>query len=331
MNQPKITNSEQARNFYKKHIHGCPRGCDLYDTFTPETLKAYEDNSSQELEDKWAFEEFEKFFAQIAPKNPDNHKLLNKAWEWYNESTPVKFVAEKLEIMLNDSNGKPDAKLLDCMLEAAGDSEINKVDKSEEQTLIRLMDLCCPFISEEKADKLRFMIVGPVSEEETKQQYRMNGFCGESYHFQTVTAEQNFKRYATPENMLRWKQEYFDEWTGKEYYLSKENTGLVSVVELAALKGIYGKENTQKLYNKLSDYKNCAAPDQYWHLAFEAVSKLSKPLFDDGEYDMLNKFYELAADMLDDAPKSWNRDYFGNLALKDMEEYLNLIEEKRNG
>lgn len=331
MKQPIITDTEQAKAFFLNNIHGCPRGCDLYEAFTPDTLKAYEEHSSEELELQWCLEQFEKYFSQIRPNNPDNHKLLNKAWEWHNEDTPIKLVAEKLEIMLNDSNSKPDAKLLDCMLEAAGESEINKDDKSEEQTLIRLMELCRPFIPEEKADRLRFMIVGPVSEEETRRQYRMNGFCGESYHFQTATAEQNFKRYATPENMLRWKQEYFDEWTGKEYYLSEESTGLVSVVELAALNGVYSRENTQKLYNKLSDYKNCAAPDQYWHLAFEMVSKLSKHLFDDGEYDMLKKFYELAADMLDDAPKSRNRDYFGNLALKDMERYLNLIEEKRNG
>lgn len=332
MEQPKITNSEQARDFYKMYIHSCPRGCDLYDAFTPETLKAYEEHSSRELERKWAFEEFEKYFSQIAPKNSDNHKLLNKAWEWHNDYTPVKLVAEKLEIMLNDSGGKPDAKLLDCMLATAGHSEINKDDKSEEQILVRLMELCRPHISEEKADELRFKIVGPESEDETKRKYRINGFSDRSSRFQTVTAEQNFKRFATPENMLKWKQEYFDEWTGREYYLSKENLYSVSLIELAGLNyGIYSKENTQKLYDKLSDYKNCAAVDQYWHIAYEIVSSLSKRLFEDGEYDMLERFFRLAVDMLDNAPDTSDKEYFGSHTLDDIERYRGLIEEKLNG
>lgn len=332
MEQPKITNSEQARDFYKMYVHSCPRGCNLYDTFTPETLKAYEDNSSRELERKWAFEEFEKYFSQIAPKNSDNHKLLNKAWEWHNDYTPVKLVAEKLEIMMNDSGGAPDAKLLDCMLATAGFTEINKDDKSEEQALVRLMDLCRPLISEEKADELRFKIAGPESEEETKREYRMNGFSDKSNRFQTITAEQNFKRFATPENMLKWKQEYFDEWTGSEYHFSKENIYSVNLIELAGLNyGIYSKENTQKLYDKLSDYKNCAAVDQYWHIAYEIVSSLSKRLFEDGEYDMLECFFRLAVDMLDNAPDCWDKEYFGSHTLDDIERYRGLIEEKLNG
>lgn len=328
MEQPIITNSEQARDFYKNHVHGCPRGSDLYDVFTPETLKAYEEHSSQELEHQWAFEEFEKYFSQIKPKNRDNLKLLKNAWEWHDSHTvPVKLAAEKLEIMLNECNGNPDKTLLKCLLETAGYNEINKDDKSEEQTLVRLMELCRPFVSEEEIERLRFKIVGPASEEETKRKYRINHFSDKSDRFQTITAEQNFKRFATPENMLKWKQEYFDEWTGKEYFLDKENMQWVNVIELGALYyGIYSKENTQKLYDKLSDYKNCAAADQYWKIAYDIVSHLSKRLFEDGEYDMLESFYQLALDILDDAPDCWNKEYFGNHALNTIEEYRGLME-----
>ena len=332
MKQPTITNTEQAREFYKKYIHSCPRGSDLYDAFTPETLTAYEEHSSRELEHKWAFEEFEKYFLQIKPKNPDNPKLLENAWEWRNDDTPVKLVAEKLEILLNECKGKPDKMLLDCLLVTAGYSEINKNDKSEEQTLVRLMELCRSFASEEENERLRFKIVGPESEEETKRDYRINGFSDRSDHFQTNSAEQKFKRFATPENMLKWKQEFFDEWTEKEYFLDKDNMYSVNLVELAGLNfGIYSKENTQKLYYKLSDYKNCAAADQYWHLAYEIVFHLSKRLFENGEYDMLESFYMLALDMLDDAPDCWDKEYFGSHALDMIEEYRGRIEEKLNG
>lgn len=332
MKQPNITNTEQAREFYKKYVHDCPRSCDLYDVFTPETLNAYEEHSSQELEHRWAFEEFEKYFSRIAPKNPENHKLLENAWEWRNDDTPVKLVAEKLEIMLNDCGGKPDKKLSECLLVTAGYSEINKDDKSEEQTLVRLMELCRSFASEEENERLRFKIIGPESEEETKRDYRINGFSDRADRFQTHTAEQKFKRFATPQNMLKWKQEYFDEWTGKEYFLFKENMYSVNLVELAGLNfGIYSKENTQKLYDKLSDYKNCAAEDQYWHIAYEIVSHLSKRLFEDGEYDMLELFYQLAVDMLDNAPDCWDKEYFGSHALDTIEEYRGLIGEKLNG
>ncbi|MBD5384032.1 MAG: hypothetical protein HDR72_03420 [Ruminococcaceae bacterium] len=332
MKQPDITNSEQAREFYKKYIHDCPRGCDLYDAFTLETLKAYEENSSRELEHRWAFEEFEKYFSQIAPKNPNNPELLKKAWEWRNDDTPVKLVAEKLEIMMNECNGKPDKMLLDCLLVMAGYGEINKNDKSEEQTLVRLMELCRPFVSEEENERLRFKIIGPDSEEETKREYKINGFSDKSNRFQTITAEQNFRRFATLENMLRWKQEYFDELTDKEYFLDKESMYSVNLVELAGLNyGVYSKENTRKLYDKLSGYKNCAAEDQYWHIAYEIVSHLSRRLFEDGEYDMLESFYRLALDMLDNAPDCWDKEYFGSHALDMIEEYRGLIEEKSGG
>lgn len=329
MEQPIITNTEQARDFYKKHVHGCPRGSDLYDVFTSETLKAYEEHSSWELRRQWEFEEFEKFFSQIKAKNPDNLKLLKNAWEWYDSHTvPVKLAAEKLEIILNECNGKPDKTLLKCLLETAGHNEINKDDKSEEHTLVRLMELCRPFASEEENERLRFKIVGPDSEEEAKREYRINRFSDKSDRFLTHTAEQNFKRFATPENMLKWKQEYFDEWTGKEYFLDKDNMRWVNVIELGALYyGIYGKENTQKLYDKLSDYKNCAAAEQYWQIAYDTVSHLSKRLFEDGEYDMLESFYQLALDILDDAPDCWNKEYFGKHALNTIEEYRGLMEE----
>lgn len=332
MKQPKITNTEQAREFYKKYVHGCPRGCDLYDAFTPETLNAYEEHSSQELEHQWAFEEFEKIFSQIKPNNSKNLVLLENAWEWRNGDTPVKLIAEKLEIMMNECNGKPDKKLLDCLLVTAGYGEINKDDKSEEQVLIRLMELCRPFVSEEEIERLRFKIIGPESGEETKREYKINGFSDRSDSFQTHAAEQKFKRFATPENMLKWKREYFDEWTEKEYFLDKENMYSVNLIELAALNfGIYSKENTQRLYDKLSDYRNCAAEDQYWQIAYEIVMNLSRRLFEDGEYDMLEDFYMLALDILDDAPDCWDKEYFGSHALDMIEDYRARIEEKLNG
>lgn len=328
MKQPTITNTEQARAFYKEEVHGCPRpSVDLYDLFTPETLKAYEEHSSRELEHRWALEEFEKYFSQIKAGNPDNLKLLKNAWEWYNDDAPVKLVAEKLEIMLNDSNGRPDKTLLKCLLTTAGYSEINKDDKSEEQVLIRLMELCRPFASEEENERLRFKIAGPDSEEEAKRQYRINHFHDKPDYFQTYTAERGFHSFATPENMLKWKQEYFDVWTGKEYFLDKDNMLWVNVIELGALYyGIYSKENTQKLYDKLADYKNCAALDQYRQIACDIVSHLSKRLFEDGEYDMLESFYRLALDLLDDAPDCWDKEYFGNHALDMIEEYRGLME-----
>ena len=327
MKQPDITNSEQAGEFYKKYVHDCPRGSDLYDAFTPETLRAYEEHSSRELEHKWAFEEFEKYFSQITSGNPDNLKLLRDAWGWHNDDTPVKLVAEKLEILLNECNGKPDKMLIECLLVTAGYSEINKDDKSEEETLVRLMELCKPFISEEKADELRFKIVGPNSEEETKLDYRINGFSDRSDRFQTNTAEQSFKRFATPENYLKWKQEYFNEWTDKEYFLDKESMYSVNLIELAGLNyGIYSKENIQKLYDKLSDYKNCAAEDQYWQIAYEIVMHLSRRLFEDGEYDMLETFYRLAEDMLNSAPESWDKEYFGSHTIDTIEDYRSQME-----
>lgn len=332
MKQPKITNTEQARDFYKEHVHGCPRGCDLYDVFTPETLKAYEEHSSPELREQWSLEEFEKYFSQISPKNGENPRLLKRAWEWRDACRPrVKLVAEKLEIMLNECNGKPDKTLLKCLLTTAGYSEIDKDDKSEEQTLVRLMEMYRPFASEEENERLRFKIIGPDSEAEAKREYRINHFSDKPDRFRTHAAEQNFRRFATPENMLKWKQEYFDEWTGEEYFLDKENMQWVNVIELGALYyGIYSKENTQKLYDKLADYKNCAAADQYWHIAYDTVSHLSKRLFEDGEYDMLEEFYELALDILDNAPDCWDKEYFGNHALNMIEDYRARIEEKLN-
>lgn len=333
MEQPKITNTEQARDFYKRYVHGCPRGSDLYETFTPETLKAYEEHSSNELELQWCFEEFEKSFSQITPKNPDNHKLLKSAWEWHNESTPIRTVAEKLEIMMNDCYGNPAQALLYCIISTAMWTHINKSDKDEEKLLLRLMELCEPYTDDEEREQLRLRIVGPASEEEAKRQYRLNHFSddhnGVFDDFQTNTAEQNFKRFATLENMLKWKQEYFDEWTGKDYFLSEENMHWVSVIELGALNyGIYSKENLQKLYDKLSDYKNCAAVDQYWHIAYEIVSTLSKRMFEDREYDMLEKFFQLAVNLLNDAPDCWEKEYFGSQSLGTIEEYRALMDGK---
>lgn len=335
MKQPIINDTKQAKAFYLNNIHGCPRGCDLYETFTPETLKAYEEHSSKELELQWCLERFERFFSRIAPKNPDNHKLLRAAWEWRNECTPIRTVAEKLEIMMSECNGAPDKILLDCVISTAMYTHINKSDMEEEKLLLRLMELCGPYAEDEQRERMRLRIAGPDSEEETKRQYRINHFS--DYRdsvfdsFQTNTAEQKFLRYATPENMQRWKQEYFDEWTGKDYFLSKENMQWVSVIELAGLNyGIYSKENIQKLYDKLSDYKSCAAVDQYWHIAYEIVSNLSKRLFEDGEYDMLERFFQLAADMLDNAPDCWDKEYFGSQTLNSIKEYRKLIEEKLN-
>ncbi len=333
MEQPKITNTKQARDFYKRYVHGCPRGCDLYEAFTPETLKAYEEHSSDELELQWCFEEFEKYFSQITSKNPGNHKLLKSAWEWHNECTPIRTVAEKLETMMNDCNGKPDKTLLKCVISAALETDINKSDEEEEKLLMRLMELCEPYVNGEERDQLRLKITGPVSEAEAKHQYMLNRFSYDpdsiSDDFQTNAAEQNFRRFATPENMLKWKQEYFDEWTGKEYFFSKENMQCVSVIELGARNyGIYSRKNLQKLFDKLSDYKNCAAEDQYWHIAYELVSNLSKRLFEDEEYDMLEKFFQLAVKMLCDAPDCWSREYFGSHALDIIDQYRDLMDEK---
>ncbi len=336
MKQPIITNTEQAKEFYLENIHDCPRGSDLYEAFTPETIKAYERNSSRELERQWCFERFERSYSRITAGNPDNLKLLNDAWEWRDESTPIQTVAEKLEIMMSECGGKPSKTLLDCVISTVMETCIDKSNANEEKLLVRLMELCEPYADDESRMRMRLLIVGPQSEEEAKRQYRMNHFCNVRERmadsFQTFTAERAFSGFATPENTLKWKQEYFDEWTSGEYVLSKDNMNWVNLIDLVVPSyGIYSTENLAKLYNKLADYKNCAADNQYWHIAYEIVNELSKPLFGLGEFDWLKKFYELSADIFDDAPQSWEREYFGNYALEKMEEYLSLIEEKRNG
>lgn len=333
MNEPIITNTEQAREFYIQYVHNCPRpSVDLDDAFTPETLNAYHEHSSSELELQWSLEKFLEYYSRIKPKNSDNLKLLKEAWRWHTECTPVKLVAEKLEIMMAESRGTPDEKLVDCVCSTAMWTHINKSDESEEQLLLRLMELCEPFVSEEQNERMRLKVVGPVSEEEAKRQYRINHFGDKPDYFQTYTAERGFHRFATPENMLKWKQEYFDEWTDKSYFLSKKDMGWVNVIELGGLYyGIYSRENLEKLYDKLSDYKHSAAADQYWDIAFHIVSNLSKRLFEDGEFELLERFYKLAENLLKDAPKSWEKDYFGKHTLKDIAEYRALMKEKNDG
>lgn len=330
MKQPVITNTEQAREFYINEVRPCPRGCDLYDAFTPETLKAYEEHSSEELERQWRLEEFERYFSQIGAGKGYDPGLLKRAWEWYDDDTPVKYTAEKLEILFNECGGKPDKLLTDCIFTAACYSEIDKNDEDSERALARLMELCTPFVSVEDADRLRLKISGPNSEDDAKRQYRMNWFSDKADGFQTHIAERNFKRFATPENMLIWKQEYFDEWTDKAYHI--ETVSGVDLVSLAAPHyGIYGRENLEKLYVKLSDYKSCADFDCFRSLSYDIVMKLSEPLYSDGEFELLERFYALALDMMDDAPDCPEKVNLGNIALDKIEHYHALMEEKRNG
>lgn len=253
--------------------------------------------------------------------------MLKDAWKWYENSTPVKLVAEKLEIMMSECGGKPDKSLIGCLHITAKYSEIDKFDRHDERTLFRLMELVKPYLSEEENEALRFKVAGPDTEDEAKRFYKAIHFSDRSDCFQTNTAEKKFKQFATPENMIKWKQGYFDEWTSKEYFLNKDNMQWVNVIELGALYyGIYSRENTQKLYDKLADYKNCAAADLYWKIAFDTVSHLSKRLFEDGEYDMLERFYRLAIEILNDAPDCWEKEYFGKFTLDTVKKYREHME-----
>ncbi|MCM1165805.1 MAG: hypothetical protein NC299_11665 [Lachnospiraceae bacterium] len=327
MEQPIIASTEQARDFYIRYLCHCPRGSDLYEAFSPEILSSYEEHSSEELEKQWAFEEFDRYFSQISLGNKDNNELLDKAWEWQKESTPVKYIAEKLEIMMSECDNDPSDMLIERIFETAVGSDVDKNSAEDEKALRRLLELCEPYITSDKADKLRFRIIGPETEEEAKQLYVINRFSDkhDSRHFRTLAAERNFQRFATPENLLKWKQEYFDEHTEKSFFIDADAL-LVSFIELIRPRyGIYSDENLQKLYDKLSDYKNCAAPDQYWRIAYSLERSLSQLLYDDGKFDLLEKFYKLAADILDDAPDSWDKEYFGSQTLDSIKEYRGLM------
>lgn len=322
-----ITNEEQARQFYVEMVHPCPRpSVDIPD----DEMNEYHAHSSHELELQWKSEEFERYISQIKPKNPDNIKLLSEAWKWQNDdSTPIKVMAEKLELMMEESGGNPDKLLADCLISTTIWNKINKSDESEVRTLLRLMELAEPFADEEQRERMRFSIIGFDNESEAKQYYKMNQFHVDSDNFQTDTAERSFEKFATPENMLRWKQEYFDEWTDTKYFLNKENMGWVNLIELVTLNyGIYSIKNMKKLYNKLSDYRYCVSIDQYEYIAFY-MEKVLERLYKEGEYELLERFVNLTEKILEDTPESFYKNYFLNHTPEIIEKYRAFIRDAK--
>lgn len=322
-----VTNEEEARRLYLGAMYNNSR---YFEDVSQQEIAQYRAHSSPELESKWVREMCKKYLLQVEPNNPKNKSLFYEVLWYYNNSVPVKLVLEKLEIAISE-HCISDHELKKFLIRAA-DSYINRSDESEEQALRQIMKLAEPYADEQEREYMRFRIIGPCSEDEAKRCYRRLHFRSKPEDFKTNTAANRYEQFASPENMLRWKQEYFDEWTSKEYYLDKGALCWVNLIELAMQNyDIYNRENTEKLYNKLVDYKHCADIDQYEDIVFDIKGKVFEKLYNEHEYDQLERFIDLAERIYKAAPDSWNKNYFLKDLPKKTAEYRALLKQARKG
>lgn len=321
-----VTNEEEARRLYLGAIYNNSR---YHEDISPREIEEYRAHSSGKLEVKWVREACEEYLRQIERGNPGNKSLFHQALWYYNNSIPIKLVLEKLEILISEGC-IPEDQLKKVLIRAT-DTFINRSDESEEQALLRIMELAEPYANEWEREYMRFMIIGPCSKDEAKRCYRKLHFNNGSSDFKTNVAISRYQQFISPENMLRWKQEYFDEWTGKGYFLNKADLEWVNLIELVSQDyGIYSRENMEKLYNKLADYKNCIDVDEYGGIVFDIKGKVFERLYTEGEYELLERFIKLAEKIYKNVSDTRYKDYFLKDFPKKAEKYRTLLKEARS-
>ncbi len=325
-----IHSPEEAKEFYLQDYSLCPSR--HRDEYPSETMDSYHQFATRALEEQWEQEEYESLMAQITPDNPQNLAIFSRAMKRHTRTMPLSPIADKMEILAKGVLTEDAAVfLLDRALSLAGFSQIARNAPQELAALDRLMVLAqylLTYCSAKDAEKYqdamtrnRLKIYGPENAQEAEQLYR-ECLC-RIRPLQTESAERKFAAFVGEATELQWRQKLFDERTAPDFCLDQH----AIVDELDLLKpyyGIYSRENAERLYRKLADFRNCLQPKNYLSKAHGITMHIAEILYQEKEPDLLERFLDLTEEILREAEDDR---YFYRFTQRDVQKYRALLRE----
>ncbi len=302
---------EWAKSYWLYTWSLCP-GRDRME-LPPEEVDAYQRIATRELEAQWDAEECCRLLTLVRRDNPQNVVLVRDAWRRYRPALcDGLLLLEQLKTAAEGVTAEHEAVLLCRTLVEVLEGFPPAPDTPHLLPRLKRLLFLGQTLAErfpraagckDALERCRLKLYGPATTSEAERLYRLCRF--RSPDFPAADARERYAAFADAAQERLWDQAYFEELTAEGVCL--DVLGFPDMY--AMLHRAYSRENAERLYRKMADFRHCLSKERGHMRAEDITSRVARTLWEEGAYDLLERFLSLAEEMLAYDPKgAYHRD-----------------------